>query len=114
MSPMRGRASTAIGFLVSASLVVTLFCPCAMAPAPALAADAHGCCPVETGLRPADPGCCAESTGPKPGASLTATAPASAQAPGTFVLATLPSVPLNAEAPQACGVAGAPPLVLRI
>lgn len=112
MSPMRGRPSTVVGLLVSASLIGMLFCPCAMAPAPAANADAHGCCPVETGLRAAAPGCCAANTAPEPGTAAPPSAGPTAPLLATSVLApvALPAR-LLAEAPH---TAAAPPLVLRI
>jgi hypothetical protein len=114
MEPMRGPWTRTTGLLTSAIVLAALFCPCAMTPA-APAADAHECCPAEAGLRAADPSCCAGSSAPDRGTSVPAAAAASAPVPATSVLATLPATgPWTAEAPQAAGIAGAPPLVLRI
>ena len=113
MSPMRGRPSIAIGFLISASLIGMLLCPCAMVPAPAANADAHGCCPVEAGLRAAAADCCAASTAPEPGTPAPPSAGPTAPLLATSVLAplALPDRP-PAEAPHT--LAAAPTLVLRI
>jgi hypothetical protein len=114
MVPMRRRRPRAIGLVMCATVLATLFCPCAMAVA-APAADAHGCCPVETGLRAAAPSCCAASTAPAPRMATPTTAGPAVPMPATFVLVSFTSAnPMTVEAPQPCGLAGTPPLVLRI
>jgi len=102
---MRGRWLRAIGLLTGATVFATLICPCVLVAAPA--ADAHGCCPVEPGLRAAaPPSCCAATAAPEPGTSV----------PAASVLATLPAADVVTPdaAPQVLWVAASPPLVLRI
>lgn len=115
MSLMRGRRLTAVSLLMGASLLVTLFCPCAMVPS--ADAGSHGCCPIEAGVRASSPSCCAATAAPEQGTSTPAAAGPTVPAPPMFVLATLTAASAGrvmAEASQAFGVAGAPPLVLRI
>jgi len=112
---MRGRWLRAIGLLTGATVFATLICPCVLVAAPA--ADAHGCCPVEPGLRAAaPPSCCAAVAAPEPGTSAPATAGPVLPLPAASVLATLPAADVVTPdaAPQVLWVAASPPLVLRI
>jgi hypothetical protein len=114
MVRMRSRWARAIGFLTGVTVLATLLCPCAMVTAP-VTADAHGCCPVEPGLRAATPSCCAATAAPEQGTSTPASAGPSLPLPATSVLVALPVADVaTADAAQAVRVAASPPLVLRI
>ena len=113
MSGMRSRWLRAIGLLTGATVLATLICPCAMVAAPAV--DAHGCCPVEPGLRAAAPSCCAATAAPEPGTATPSTAGPALPLPAPSVLATLPAAAaVTPEAPQVLWIAASPPSVLRI
>ncbi|HET9316072.1 MAG TPA: hypothetical protein VFQ51_10805 [Vicinamibacteria bacterium] len=113
MIEMRGHW-LAIGLLTGATVFATLLCPCTIVNPPATA-DAHGCCPVEPGLRAATPSCCAATAAPEPGTWTPATAGPALPLPTASVLVALPVADMvTADAPQAVRVAASPPLVLRI
>jgi len=103
--------------MVGAALLITLLLPC-LCPLPVLAASAHACCPPsETGLRAADPSCCACLDARPPAA--TAPEHAVAAAPLSTVRGFLAPTSMTLALPAASTTSGPispspPPSILRI